>query len=339
MFEQKISEGLRAELATVVRGRLTSEAPLAAGTWFRVGGPAELLFQPADQDDLAAVLAALPTAIPVTIIGVGSNILVRDGGVSGLVVRLSARGFGRVEKEPNDRIRAGAAVLDKRLAAFAQETGTGGFAFFHGIPGALGGAVRMNAGANGVETRERLVEATAIDRLGKKQILGNAELGFSYRNSAILDALIFTEILFQGMPTSAEEIAEAMTEVQHHRETVQPIREKTGGSTFKNPDPPGTPNQRRAWELIAAAGCRGLVVGDAVVSPMHCNFLINRGEATAYDLELLGETVREQVKEASGVQLDWEIKRLGAFEADRKVLAVFGESRSVPGDLPEKRQI
>ncbi len=315
-----------AAVTAVARGRLTPDAPLAAGTWFRVGGPAELLFQPADEDDLAAVLAALPASVPVTVIGVGSNLLIRDGGISGVVIRLSAKGFGQMAEEPNQRIRSGAAVLDKRLAAFAQEKGIGGFAFFHGIPGAVGGAVRMNAGANGAEIRERLVEAIAIDRNGVRHRLSNADLGFTYRHSAAPDDFIVTEALFEGVAETPEEIAEAMAAVQHHRETVQPIREKTGGSTFKNPDPPGTPNQRRAWELVDAAGCRGLFIGDAEVSPMHCNFLINRGMATAYDLELLGETVRSRVLETSGVRLEWEIRILGEFVPGKSVEPFLGRS-------------
>lgn len=323
--ERAIDADVMASLEAVVRGRLTPDAPLAAGTWFRVGGPAELLFQPADADDLAAMLRALPASVPVTVIGVGSNLLIRDGGVSGVVIRLSAKGFGQIAEEPNQRIRAGAAVLDKRLAAFAQERGIGGFAFFHGIPGAVGGAVRMNAGANGAEIRERLVEATAIDRAGMRHVLGNADLGFTYRHSDAPDDYIFTEALFAGEPQTPGEIAEAMEAVQHHRETVQPIREKTGGSTFKNPDPPGTPNQRRAWELVDAAGCRGLFIGDAEVSPMHCNFLINRGMATAYDLELLGETVRSRVLETSGVRLEWEIRILGNFPPGKSVEPFLGK--------------
>ncbi len=325
MPEPTISaETLRA-VAAAARGRLTPNTPLAAGTWFRVGGPAELLFQPADSDDLATVLAALPAAVPVTVIGVGSNLLVRDGGIAGVVIRLSAKGFGHLAEESNHRIRAGAAVLDKRLAAFAQDQSIGGFAFFHGIPGAVGGAVRMNAGANGAEIRERLVEAVAVDRGGRRPVLSNADLGFTYRHSAAPDDLIFTEALFEGEAASATAIADAMAAVQLHRETVQPIRDKTGGSTFKNPDPPGTPNQRRAWELIDAAGCRGLIVGDAEVSPLHCNFLINRGAASAYDLELLGETVRARVLETSGVRLEWEIRILGDFAPGKTVEPFLGK--------------
>jgi UDP-N-acetylmuramate dehydrogenase len=292
---------------TDVRGRLTENAPLAPFTWFRVGGPAELLFQPADADDLALFLSRLDPAVPVTVIGVGSNLLVRDGGIPGVTIRLSAKGFGQVERADGNRIRAGAALPDKRLAAFALEHGLGGFAFFHGIPGAIGGAIRMNAGANGVETRERLVEARAIDRGGHRIVLSNADMGFTYRHTAASDDLIFTEALFEGLAADRAAIQAEMDAVQRHRETVQPIREKTGGSTFTNP--PGA----SAWKLIDAAGCRGLRVGGAQVSEMHCNFLINTGAANAYDLELLGETVRARVLGSGGVRLEWEIKRVGTF--------------------------
>jgi len=323
MIDSLSAEGLAA-LAEGTRGRLTSDAPIAAATWFRVGGPAELLFQPADEADLAQFLARLDPSIPVTVIGVGSNLLVRDGGVRGVVIRLSARGFGHVVEEGNHRLRVGAAVLDKRLASAAAEHLLGGFAFLHGIPGAVGGAVRMNAGANNAEVRDLLVEAVAIDRAGRRHVLSNAELGFTYRHSSAPEDLIFTEAVFQGRPDSAEAIAAAMAAVQEHRENAQPIREKTGGSTFTNPDPPGTPNQRRAWQLVDAAGCRGLVVGDAQVSEMHCNFLINRGNATADDIERLGETVRARVLETSGVRLDWEIKRIGAFPEGRALEPFLG---------------
>lgn len=313
-----------ASLAEGTRGRLTPDAPIASGTWFRVGGPAELLFQPADEADLAQFFARLDPSVAVTVIGVGSNLLVRDGGVRGVVIRLSAKGFGHAAHEGNHRLRAGAAVLDKRLAAFAAERSLSGFAFLHGIPGAIGGAVRMNAGANNAEVRDVLVEAAAIDRAGRRHVLSNSDLGFTYRHSAAPDDLVFTEAVFQGRPDSAESIAAAMAAVQEHREKAQPVREKTGGSTFTNPDPPGTPNQRRAWQLIDAAGCRGLVVGDAQVSEMHCNFLINRGSATADDIERLGETVRARVLEASGVRLDWEIRRIGTFPEGRPVKPFLG---------------
>jgi UDP-N-acetylmuramate dehydrogenase len=290
-----------------VRGRVTANAPLAPFTWFRVGGPAELLFQPADTDDLALFLEKLPPETPVMVIGVGSNLLVRDGGIDGAVIRLSAKGFGHAIAEEGNRIRAGAALPDKRLAAFALEQGLTGFAFFHGVPGTLGGALRMNAGASGAETAEILIEAHGVDRRGRRHLLSNANMGFSYRHSGAPDDLIFTEAVFQGTPAERAAIKAEMAAVEHHRETAQPIREKTGGSTFTNP--PG----RKAWQLIDAAGCRGLRVGDAMVSEMHCNFLINTGAATATDLERLGETVRARVLESSGVRLEWEIRRVGRF--------------------------
>jgi UDP-N-acetylmuramate dehydrogenase len=296
-----------------IRGRIIPNAALAPFTWFRVGGPAELFFQPADPDDLALFMEKLDRKVPVTVVGVGSNLLVRDGGVAGVVIRLTAKGFGRISLEPGNRIRAGAALPDKRLAAFALESGLAGFEFFHGIPGTIGGALRMNAGANGVETRERLIAAHAIERSGRRRVLMNAEMGFTYRHSVAPDDLIFTEAIFEGTPGERDAIQAGMDEVEAHREKAQPIREKTGGSTFTNP--PG----QKAWQLIDAAGCRGLKIGDAMVSEMHCNFLINTGEATAHDLELLGETVRARVLEKSGVRLEWEIKRIGTFGEGREI--------------------
>ena len=305
-----------------IRGRLTPNAALAPFTWFRVGGPAEMLFQPADEDDLALFLQQLDPAVPVTVIGVGSNLLVRDGGVRGVVIRLSAKGFGEAERGESDCIRAGAALPDKRLAAFALEQGLGGFAFYHGIPGTIGGALRMNAGANGVETRERLIEAHAVDRQGGRHLVSNADMGFTYRHSAAPEGLIFTHAVFAGPPTDPAVIRAEMDAVQHHRETAQPIKEKTGGSTFTNP--PG----RKAWQLIDAAGCRGLRVGGAMVSEMHCNFLINTGTATAHDLELLGETVRARVLDTSGVRLEWEIKMVGEFTEGERVEPFLGKAQS-----------
>ena len=294
------------------RGSLQPDQPLAPIVWFRAGGPAEILAMPADEEDLALLMQALPEEIPVSVFGLGSNLLVRDGGVPGVVVRLSARGFGKAEID-GTRMRVGAALADKRVAAHAFEAGLGGFAFYHGIPGGIGGALRMNAGANGVETRERVVEVAAIDRRGERHVLSNAEMGYSYRHSSAPDDWIFVEAVFEGLPEPAEKIRAEMNAVQQHRETAQPVKSRTGGSTFKNPDPPGTPNQRSAWKLIDAAGCRGLKIGDAQVSEMHCNFLLNTGAATGYDLELLGETVRARVLESSGVRLEWEIKRMGRF--------------------------
>ncbi len=302
-----------------LRGRLTPDAEMDKITWFRAGGLAAALFQPADEEDLAAFLKAVPEDVPVMVVGIGSNLLVRDGGIEGFVVRLSARGFGAVEAISETRLRAGTAVPDKRVAAAALEAGIGGFHFYHGIPGAIGGALRMNAGANGVETRERVVEVRALDRKGDLHVLSNADMGYAYRHSSAPKDLIFTSAVFEGYGEDKETIRAAMDEVQHHRETVQPIREKTGGSTFKNPE--GT----SAWKEIDKAGCRGLMIGGAQMSPMHCNFMINTGSASGYDLEHLGETVRARVLENSGIRLHWEIRRIGEFRPGREVQEFLGQ--------------
>jgi len=288
-----------------LRGALTPDAPLAPYTWFRVGGAAQLLFQPADEDDLAALLAQLPAEIPVTILGLGSNLIVRDGGIAGLVVRLGGKAFGQIETTGDYRVIAGAAAPDMRVAQAAAEAGIDGLAFYRGIPGSIGGALRMNAGAHGGETREVLVEARGIDRAGRVRIFSTDEMGFSYRHCSAPNDIIFTRALFQGRRGERESIVAEMARVTAAREAAQPIREKTGGSTFKNP--PGD----KAWRLIDAAGCRGLRIGGAEVSRMHCNFLINTGEATAGDIEALGEEVRRRVRDNSGVELEWEIRRLG----------------------------
>lgn len=302
------------ELVPELRGRMQANASMAKLTWFRVGGPADVLYQPADEDDLAYFLKRIPSDIPVLVVGVGSNLLVRDGGVEGVVIRLSARGFGRVEKISDTQLRAGTAVLDKRLASAALEAGLGGFAFYHGIPGGVGGALRMNAGANGTETTNRLVELVAIDRKGERHVLTHADMGYTYRHSAASDDLIFTSAVFEGVPQDKVKIQKEMDEVQHHRETVQPVKEKTGGSTFKNPD------GHSAWKCVDEAGLRGFKVGDAQMSELHCNFMINTGAATAFDLETLGETVRKRVYKGSGILLNWEIKRIGRFESGREVV-------------------
>ena len=301
-----------------IRGKLIPDAPMETITWFRVGGPAELLFQPADEDDLAQFLKTLPADVPVTIVGIGSNLLVREAGVKGVVIRLSAKGFGAVEVVGENRLRAGAAAPDKRVAAAALEAGIGGFHFYHGIPGSIGGALRMNAGANGVETRERVVTVRALDRQGNLHVLSNAEMAYAYRKSGAPKELIITGAELEGYAADRDEIRAAMEAVQTHRETVQPIREKTGGSTFKNPD------GHSAWKLVDEAGCRGLMIGGAQMSPMHCNFMINTGSATGYDLELLGETVRARVLERSGIRLEWEIKRIGDFRPGRAVQEFLG---------------
>ncbi len=292
-------------LAPRLRGRLVANAPIGETTWFRVGGPAQLLFSPADDDDLAYVLSALPPEIPVTAIGLGSNLIIRDGGVEGLVVRLGGRAFNAIDVMDDYRVIAGAAAPDQFVAKAAATAGVDGLAFLRGVPGSIGGALRMNAGAHGGEIRDVLIEARGVDRSGLKRVFSNAEMGFSYRHSSAPDDIIFTSATLRGRPGDPAEIEAEMERITRAREASQPIREKTGGSTFKNP--PGG----KAWELIDKAGCRGLAVGDAEVSTMHCNFLINRGKATAADLEALGEEVRRRVLEASGVTLEWEIRRIG----------------------------
>jgi UDP-N-acetylmuramate dehydrogenase len=287
-----------------LRGRLLANQSLAELTWFRVGGPAQVLFTPADADDLGYFLAHLPGELAVYVVGVGSNLIVRDGGMPGVVIRLSPRGFGETSAE-GEVVRAGTAALDKRVAEVAASANIGGLEFFFGIPGTVGGALRMNAGANGAETRDVLIEATGIGRDGNKLQFSHADMRFAYRNSGVDASVIFTSARFRGTIAAPDAIRARMNEVQTHRETAQPIREKTGGSTFKNP--PG----HSAWKLIDAAGCRGLRVGGAQVSEMHCNFLINTGSATGHDIETLGETVRTRVKEHSGIELHWEIKRIG----------------------------
>jgi UDP-N-acetylmuramate dehydrogenase len=287
-----------------LRGRLLANQPLAELTWFRVGGPAQVLFTPSDEDDLAYFLKTLPKELPVCVIGVGSNLIVRDGGMPGVVIRLSPRAFGETSVD-GDAVSAGAAALDKRVAETAAAANLAGLEFFFGIPGTIGGALRMNAGANGSETKDVLIDAVGIGRDGTKHRFGNADMKFIYRNSGVDPSAIFTSARFRGSAAAPEAIRARMNEVQNHRESAQPIREKTGGSTFQNP--PGN----SAWKLIDAAGCRGLRVGGAQVSEMHCNFLINTGNATGHDIETLGETVRERVRQSSGIELHWEIKRLG----------------------------
>ena len=292
-------------LAPALRGKLAANAPLKEATWFRVGGPAELLFSPADEDDLAYLLSRLPAEVPVTVVGLGSNLIVRDGGVPGVVVKLGGRAFNGIDVLEDCRVVAGAAAPDAFVAKAAATAGVDGLAFLRGVPGSIGGALRMNAGAHGREIKDALIEAYGLDRTGAVRVLSNADMGFSYRRSAAPEDVIFIRATLRGRPGDPEAILAEMERITRAREASQPIREKTGGSTFKNP--PGA----KAWELIDKAGCRGLVVGDAEVSTMHCNFLINRGAATAADLEALGEEVRRRVLETSGVSLEWEIKRIG----------------------------
>ena len=297
-----ISADLRGRMPKL-RGRLLANQSLAELTWFRVGGPAQVLFMPDDEDDLAYFFANLPSDIPVTVVGLGSNLIVRDGGVAGVVIRLG-RGFGDVSVE-GVNLRAGAAVPDVKVARAAQEAGLSGLSFLRGIPGSVGGALRMNGGAYGREIKDALVEARAVDRSGKVHCLSNADMAFSYRHSGVPDDYVFTQALFGAAPGDRAVIAAEMDKITEAREATQPVKSRTGGSTFKNPP------VQKAWQLIDAAGCRGLRVGDAQVSEMHCNFLINLGKATAADIEALGETVRQRVNESSGVALEWEIKRIG----------------------------
>jgi UDP-N-acetylmuramate dehydrogenase len=286
-----------------VRGRLTENAPLGPMTWFRVGGPAEVLFRPADPDDLAAFLAGKPADVPVTVIGVASNLLVRDGGIQGVVVRLG-RGFADVAVE-GESVHIGSGALDSNVALACQQAGIAGLEFLSGIPGTVGGNLRMNAGAYGTEIKDVLVEAVALDAAGRRHVLSPAEMQLSYRRCGVPADWIFIGATLRGRKGDPAEIAARMREIQEAREAAQPARARTGGSTFANP--PG----RKAWQLIDAAGCRGLRRGGAMVSEKHTNFLINTGEATAADLEGLGEEVRRRVFEQSGVTLEWEIKRVG----------------------------
>lgn len=307
------------QLLPELRGRLLPNAPLADITWFRVGGPAQVLFTPADEADLAYFLKRLPDNVPINIIGLGSNLLVRDGGVPGIVVRLG-RGFGEIKVEANATLRVGTAVPDVKVARAAAEAGIAGLSFYRGIPGSIGGALRMNAGAHGRETKDVLTSARAVDLDGNVHVFSNAEMGFTYRHCGVMDGWIFTEVTFKGAPGDPNEILKEMEEVAEYREKNQPIKERTGGSTFKNP--PGN----SAWKLIDEAGCRGFRVGGAKVSEMHCNFLINDAKATGAEVEQLGETVRARVKAKSGVTLNWEIIRLGLPEPGKPI----GEALALP---------
>jgi UDP-N-acetylmuramate dehydrogenase len=295
-----------------VRGRLTENASLAAVTWFRVGGPAEVLFKPADADDLAAFVAAKPADIPLTVIGVGSNLLVRDGGVPGVVVRLG-RGFARIERE-GAALLCGAAALDLNVALHARDAGIGGLEFLSGIPGTIGGALRMNAGAYGREMTDVVLRAEAVDPGGVRRWLGHDELGLGYRHCGVPEDWIFVAAALRADPGEPAGIQARIAEIQAAREAAQPIRARTGGSTFANPDDPRAEG-RKAWQLIDLAGCRGLRRGGAQVSEKHCNFLVNAGDATAADIEELGEEVRARVAARFGVTLRWEIRRIGIASA------------------------
>jgi UDP-N-acetylmuramate dehydrogenase len=285
-----------------LRGRLLANQPLGEFTWFRVGGPAQVFFMPDDENDLAYFLRNLSTEIPVTVIGAGSNLIVRDAGVPGVVIRLG-RSFNDVNIVDH-HVTAGTAMLDVMVARAAQAAGVSGLAFLSGIPGTIGGALRMNGGAYGGETKDVLLETRGIDRQGNARKFSNGEMGFSYRHCGVPEDVIFTAAVLQGRAGEPEQIAAEMAAIKKKREASQP-RNRTGGSTFKNP--PG----HSAWKLVDEAGCRGLTIGGAQVSELHSNFLINLGSASAADIETLGETIREKVRANSGIDLEWEIKRVG----------------------------
>jgi len=299
--------GLLSAMLPPIRGRVQEGAALAPFTWFRVGGPAEVLISPADPQDLQRLLASLPPMVPVHVIGAASNLIVRDGGIAGVVLRLG-RGFGGVKLEPNGLL-VGAAVVGANVAKHAASAGLAGLEFLSGIPGTIGGAIAMNAGAYGSDTASVLDWAEIVTRDGRLQRLPAAALGFAYRQSALPEGAVVVRARLHAVPGDAAAIARRIAEIRARREATQPVRARTGGSTFRNPLPHHS--SLKAWELISAAGCRGLRLGGAQVSELHCNFLINTGNATAWDLETLGEEVQRRVRAASGVELEWEIRRIG----------------------------
>ncbi len=296
-----------------VRGKLIHNQPLSEVTWFRVGGPAQLFFQPADEADLAFFLKHLPADIKVTVIGLGSNLLIRDGGLDGVVIRLSAKGFGAVDVLDGHRLRVGTALPDVKVATAAAEAGIDGLTFYRGIPGGIGGALYMNAGCYGTETRDRMVELRAVTRQGEIVTLSNADMGYLYRKSNGPRGAVFTSAVYQGFAGDREAILERMREITEKRESSQPTRARTGGSTFKNPE------GHSSWRLIDEAGGRGLTFGRAQMSELHANFLLNLGDADAFEVETLGEMVRQKVREKHGIELKWEIRRMGHFVPGREV--------------------
>ena len=302
MAAENMSPGLMDRLPKV-RGRLSANAPLDKITWFRVGGPAEIMFRPADAKDLISFLSALPQEVDVTAIGVGSNLLVRDGGIPGVVIRLG-REFAKIRID-GDTLIVGAGALDINVATVAEEAGLAGLEFLCGIPGTVGGGLRMNGGAYGSEFKDVFVSARTVDAKGEIHDLKSEDMGFGYRSTTLPDDWMFIDAVLQGYSESRDEISRRMSEIKSTREESQPVRTPTGGSTFANP------TGAKAWELIDKAGCRGLVRGGAMVSEKHCNFLINTGRATAADLEGLGEEIRRRVFETSGIRLKWEIRRIG----------------------------
>ncbi len=315
MFED-ITPVLR-ELVPNLTGTLEANAPGAPLSWFRTGGPVQVLYTPADEDELAAFLAAVPLDIPVLMLGIGSNILIRDNGVPGIVIRLG-KSMSEVRIESDCMVRAGAGAPDVKVARVAGEAGIAGLAFLRGIPGTIGGALRMNCGAYGGEVKDIVVSVRAVSRAGRQMVLSNADMGYTYRHCSVPGDIYFTEALFQGHQGVVEEILAEMNRITEARSSTQPVNSRTGGSTFKNP------SEGKAWQLIESVGCRGLSIGGAQVSEMHCNFLINHGTATATDIENLGEDVRRRVLEKTGVPLEWEVKRIG-IKAGRPQVGVTVE--------------
>lgn len=305
-----------------VRGKLIKNTALAPYTWFRVGGPADALFLPADEEDLSAFLADLPQEVPVSVLGVGSNSIIRDGGISGVTIRLMGKYWGAVTPLDGLQLEARAGALDLSVAKTAAQSGIAGLSFLSGIPGTMGGAVRTNAGCYGRELKDVLSTLHGLTRSGEPVIYqgelsdhGHPKIGFSYRHTDLPEDIIVTRLVVQGESTETPEVLRAeIAAHQARRAETQPIKDKTGGSTFANPDPPGTPEARSSWKLIDAAGCRGLRVGGAMVSEKHCNFLINAEDASAADIEALGELVRARVLAHSGVDLRWEIRRIGRLQ-------------------------
>jgi UDP-N-acetylmuramate dehydrogenase len=301
-----VSQQARIDTRTIpaARGAVEAQASLADFIWFRTGGAAEWLFRPADRADLSDFLKDLDPATPLFPVGVGSNLIVRDGGLPGVTVRLP-KSFAKVSIEPDNRVRAGAAAMGITVASAARDAGIAGLEFLRGIPGTVGGAVRMNAGAYGRDASDILIEATLVLRDGTIETWPAARLGYSYRHSELPQGAVVIEALFEGAPGDVQAIGAEMDRIAAEREASQPLRSRTGGSTFKNPE------GRKAWRLVDDAGCRGLRCGDAQVSEKHCNFLLNLGQATSADIEALGEEVRARVKAQSGIELEWEIQRVG----------------------------
>lgn len=302
-----------------VKGKLVHNQNLSDITWFRIGGPAQLFFMPADEADLKYFLSHLPVEIKVTVVGLGSNLLIRDGGLDGVVIRLPIRGFAQIEVLQEGQIQVGTAMPDIRFAQSMAKEGLDGFTFYRGIPGGIGGALYMNAGCYGTETKDRMVSLRGVTRQGKLIELTNADMDYQYRKSHAPEGVIFTSAIYQGFAGDAEELKERMANITATREDSQPTKHKTGGSTFKNPD------GKSSWKLIDDAGCRGLQIGNAQVSEKHCNFLLNLGGASSHDVEKLGETVRNRVRENSGIDLVWEIRRMGHFVPGQEVHEFLNE--------------